>query len=126
MAQSQGAMQRNAERKAQATAFLNQSPEVEYTAKEYATANDMPEKVAANLLSRMAKNKLIKARREGITNFYKALGGGAAKKTRGPAKPKPPRETVAVIAEEIEVVMGKKTIIIGHNPTTGRIRFVVE
>jgi hypothetical protein len=122
-----------AQRRAIASAFLSQHPGPQGTT-VIAEAIGLPGSVVLHLLTGMAQ--------QGLITRLPTLRGAESlwmwpENTKEPAPPAPtpapsPATEMARLAEmlrapqEVELVLGGIMVIVGRNPTTGRIRMILE
>jgi hypothetical protein len=113
-----------AQRRAQLTAFLAAQDKPQ-TLKEIAAALSWPESGTAYTARVAAESGLVKMRKDNGVNLY-YMGNGEDPEPEGGEISVVKRKTRITSAKEVELVVAGVLVILGRNPTSGRLRIVLE
>jgi DNA-binding transcriptional ArsR family regulator len=133
---------KDAQNRANIVGFLSSTPG-EHPIKEIADAVGINKATVGRHLTEMAKDKLVGYRQKGTAKLYRdstseisseadnshVMGEGRAARKSRASKGAAPKDTAVPhkgVMRDVELVVYGTQIVIGRNPDTGRLRFILE
>lgn len=112
-----------AQTRANITGFLTMTPGF-HTVAAIAEAVGLSRMSAGQHLALMAKDKLIRFKKDGTSKMYGSKGGKNDIVAESPVDEEKPRRIRTT--KDVELLVHGTLIIVGRNPRTGRLRIILE
>lgn len=114
-----------AKRRAAIMAYINTHPGT-ISSKDLAEALDINVHDLRYAITALVDAGEIEMHKHGVANHYGKPGRDLFSDQEAPATPKPQKTKAAKASDEVELVMSGVSIVIGRNPSTGRLRITIE